>query len=76
MLNLWELMLRLDPREWDKGAPVGLHRLSSLEEIIVWALEHRDITAEYEGQKDMTMKRVFQEAADAIPSRPTFALFG
>lgn len=68
MPALRELELVLDEGEWDKAAPAGLHHLLRLEKITTW-------TATYDfggvsGDSTTLMTSVFQEAADALPTRP------
>ncbi|CAO2200295.1 unnamed protein product [Urochloa humidicola] len=75
MPNLRELMLRLDPRGWDKATPVGLQHLSSLMKINIATFELRDSTIGSEESGEMIMNSMFREAAAAIPSHPAVAVW-
>ncbi|XP_062195693.1 disease resistance protein RGA5-like [Phragmites australis] len=71
MPNLRNFLLRINPREWDNATPVGLEHLSSLKEIYVVSVlsGNRDSISEADPEP---LLKVFQEAADALPSRPAF----
>jgi hypothetical protein len=62
MPDVHHLELCIDPVEWDKATPVGLQQLASLKEIFVQAVDC---------QEEELIRGVFQEAADALPTRPT-----
>ncbi|CAL5009432.1 unnamed protein product [Urochloa decumbens] len=64
MPALRRMWLRLDADGWDKAAPAGLHHLpASLEQITIY----RTRTTE---ASNGLITSVFQEAADALPTRP------
>ena len=78
MCELRELHLVFDADEWDMAAPGGLQHLPSLEKI-------RAIRAHYGGDSLKYMyntgeevaaliRGVFEEAVDAVPTRPDFTL--
>jgi hypothetical protein len=62
MPDVHHLLLCIDPVEWDKATPVGLQQLASLKRISVQAVDC---------QEEELIRGVFQEAADALPTRPT-----
>ncbi|CAO2190150.1 unnamed protein product [Urochloa humidicola] len=79
MPALRELGLFLDAEHWDKAAPAGLQHLPSLEKIVAsngtcWyaGQRRRPPKATGDGKKAdaALIKSVFQEAADALPTRP------
>jgi hypothetical protein len=80
MPSLRTFELRLDSHKWDKATPLGLQYLSSLKEISVWTVRNRSYaTTDDEKSEEMMsetalVNRVFQEAADALPSHPAFTL--
>jgi hypothetical protein len=85
MPALRELELIVDADEWDKAAPAGLQHLPSLEKITAqmacYVTKRRRLKATYEDGKtadtsSALIRSVFQEAADALPTRPTFTLYG
>ncbi|CAL4996131.1 unnamed protein product [Urochloa decumbens] len=66
MPALRQMWLRLDTGGWDKAAPVGLRHLpASLEKITIYRTEE----ANHE-----LIRSVFEEAADAHPTRPALRL--
>ncbi|XP_062225250.1 disease resistance protein RGA5 [Phragmites australis] len=71
MPQLRRLLLGLDPREWDKATPVGLHHLSRLEEVRVLTASPAAAGSESMEGKSALIKGAFQ---DALPSRPAFVL--
>jgi len=79
MPMLRELDLILDANEWDKAAPAGLRHLPSLEKITTWYItKWRSLKATDEDRKKAAdsalIRSVFQEDADALSTRPEFAL--
>ncbi|TVU11418.1 hypothetical protein EJB05_45004, partial [Eragrostis curvula] len=71
MPDLWELKLTLNPYEWDKTTPIGLQHLPSLKIIDVSKTKFHDKLIFQDDDEDIDMiRRVFQEAADALPARP------
>jgi len=70
MPMLRRMRLSLDEQEWDKATPSGLHHLSCLKEIHVSKVYYDDdgSTTWSEETKD-TIKSIFQEAVNAVPSR-------
>ena len=77
MPRLRRLLVGLDPLEWDEATPVGLEHLSCLEEIRVLTASPSAAAA---GSGLMKVERsalvngMFQDAANALPSRPAFTL--
>ncbi|CAL4996121.1 unnamed protein product [Urochloa decumbens] len=71
---LQDLYFKLDANGRDKAAPAGLHHLPSLEGMTIC----RVFSSNWRGKKnrrdqeadDALFRSVFQEAADAIPTRP------
>jgi hypothetical protein len=87
MPALRELELVFDADEWDKAAPAGLEHLPSLKKIKAQMAcystrRRRRLRAMCEDEDEKTadtealMRSVFQEAADALFTRPAFTLGG
>ncbi|CAL5009177.1 unnamed protein product [Urochloa decumbens] len=74
MPQLRRLLLGLDPLEWDKATPIGLEHLKRLEEIRVLTASPAAAGARSMKDKSALVKGMFQDATNALPSRPLFAL--
>ncbi|CAL5009435.1 unnamed protein product [Urochloa decumbens] len=82
MPGLRDLELYFNLDEWDKAAPAGLQHLPSLMEIQAQQVSYPSkqrrlkVTDQEEGKKadDALARSVFQEAADALPTRPALHL--
>ncbi|CAO2190152.1 unnamed protein product [Urochloa humidicola] len=82
MPELRELNLAFHADEWDKAAPSGLQHLPSLEKITTWTAyypgKRRRLKATDDEDKkkadaaDALIRSVFQQAADALATRPAF----
>nr|CAB3479658.1 unnamed protein product [Digitaria exilis] len=76
MPQLRRLLLGLDPLEWDEATPIGLDHLSRLEEIRVLTTASSPAAGGSKSMKDkpVLVKDVFQSAANALSSRPSFIM--
>ncbi|TVU03253.1 hypothetical protein EJB05_51224, partial [Eragrostis curvula] len=72
MPSLRSLHLHFNPRRWDRSTPAGLKHLSSLKEIYAW---RTGSLPPKEKATEVLIRSVFQEAADALPTRPKFTLW-
>jgi Leucine-rich repeat (LRR) protein len=81
--ELRELKLVFDANEWDKAAPGGLQHLPRLKKIVAqrsyyntaeWKGRNRASNDEDANKAEELIRGVFQKAADALPTCPTFVL--
>lgn len=76
MPMLWELQVIVDAYKWDKALPGGLQHLPCLEKINALFSDFSDWyspTARDSRKVDNALMRsLLQEAADTLPTRPTF----